>query len=155
MTAPKAAIADEAAITFLLDQLVTSQSENTVTVNKEEWPDFGISVDNPWAKITLSNGQTHQILLGGETFDQKNLYAVVDQSLPLPDDVTISIVPTTLLDAVQRPLDEWEYDPEDLPTVAPKSATPKPATPQVPRKSESQDSPETTPDTPDDKDGNN
>lgn len=122
MTSPEAKIADEAAITFLLDQLVSSKSEKTVTVNKEEWSDFGITPDNPRTQVTLSNGTVHQILLGGETFDKKNLYAVVDQSLPFPEDVTVSIVPTTLLDAVQRPLKEWEYDPDDLPSVP---ATPK------------------------------
>lgn len=115
MMVPQKKVADEAAIAFLLDQLASSKTQNTVTIEKSQWPDFGIAPDNPQAKITLKNGTTHQLLLGGETFDKKHLYALVDIEPPLPDSVIVSIVPTTLLDAVQRPLEEWEYDPKALP----------------------------------------
>lgn len=128
MLDPKQVVADEAAIAFLLDQLASSNTQNTVTIEKSQWPDFGITPDNPQANVTLANGQSHQLLLGGETFDNKHLYALVDIAPPLPDSVTVSIVPTTLMDAIQRPLGEWEYDPEDLPfTESETQITPAPS----------------------------
>ena len=117
MIKPKQVVADEAAIAFLLDQLASSKTQNTVTVEKAQWEDFGIAPDNPQAQVTLDNGTTHQLLLASETFDKKHLYALVDVPQPLPDSVQVSIVPTTLIDAIKRPLDEWEYDPKDLPSV--------------------------------------
>ena len=117
MSKPKNAIADEAAIAFLLDQLASGRRKNSVAVEKENWSDFGIAESNPQAQVTLTDGSTHRLILGGETFDKQNLYALIDPPQPLPESVQVSIVSTTLLDAINRPKSDWEYDPKDLPRV--------------------------------------
>ena len=139
MVKPKQVVADEAAIAFLLDQLASSKTQNTVTVEKAQWKDFGIAPDNPQAQVTLKSGTTHQLLLAGETFDKKHLYALVDVPQPLPDSVQVSIVPTTLIDAIKRPSGEWEYDPKDLPSIpAPQPSTSPQERPSQPANREQQ-----------------
>ena len=114
MTAPNQVVADEAAIAFLLDQLASSHAKSTVTVEQSDWADFGIDPNNPQTTVELDSGTSHTLLLGGETFDKQNHYAIIDPPTPLPEALKVSVVSSTLLNAVQRPLDEWEYDPEAL-----------------------------------------
>ena len=115
MTAPKEVVADEAAIAFLLDQLSNSKSPRRLEVSLGQKKDFGFGALNPSAKIRLKGDHTHEIILGGKTFDGQGRYALVNPPTPRPTTLTVSIVDPGLLDAIERPLAEWEYNPEKFP----------------------------------------
>jgi hypothetical protein len=123
MTAPESAPAEEAAIAFLLSRLNTDGRLRTITVDAAEQADFGLDVPLATVDITLADGTTHLFVLGDPDFSGSAYYALVDPaSIPLPDDageVSALVVSDDLLNAVERPLEEWqvaEPDPASTPT---------------------------------------
>ncbi|MGD1908123.1 MAG: DUF4340 domain-containing protein [Leptolyngbyaceae cyanobacterium] len=126
MTAPESAPAEEAAIAFLLSRLNTDGLRRTITVDAAEMPDFGLDVPLATVDITLADGTTHLFVLGDPDFSGSDYYALVDpESIPLPEDageVAALVVSGDLLNAVERPLEEWQVaDPASTPTDSPTS----------------------------------
>ncbi|MDA0864882.1 MAG: DUF4340 domain-containing protein [Cyanobacteria bacterium] len=126
MTAPEAAPAEEAAIAFLLSRLNTDGRLRTITVDASAQADFGLDVPLATVDITLADGTTHLFVLGDPDFSGSAYYALVDPaSIPLPDDageVAALVVSEDLLNAVERPLEEWQVaDPASTPTDGPTS----------------------------------
>ncbi len=149
MTAPETAPAEEAAIAFLLSRLTTDGRLKTVTVDAAARADFGLDVPFATVDLTLADGSTHQLVLGGADFSGSAYYALVDPpQVPLPADageVSVAIVPGDVISAVDRPVAEWlavvdapsdstdAVDPatpsEDLPLPTPPTVESAPATP--------------------------
>ncbi len=126
MTAPEAVPAEEAAIAFLLSRLNTDGRLRTITVDAADQADFGLDVPLATVDITLADGTTHLFVLGDPDFSGSAFYALVDPaSMPLPDDageVAALVVSEDILNAVERPLEEWQVtDPTSTPTDSPAS----------------------------------
>lgn len=120
--APKVGAADEGTVTFLLNLLATGTSERTLSVEPAQLKDFGL--DNPAATLLLrlKNQKTHQVLLGAQTFNQSAVYAQIDPaSAAAKKQLEVVLLPTGFLDAINRPLSEWQAKAAGLPkpTVTP------------------------------------
>ncbi len=137
ITAPKPGSADEATVAFLLNLLATGRSERSLSADASQLQQFGL--DQPAATLSfkLKNGQTHQIQLGTQTFDQSSIYALVDTAKAPAASTKIPVVllPTNFLNAIQRPLSEWQVKPKTpAPTssISPTSSNPPSTTTPTP-----------------------
>jgi Domain of unknown function (DUF4340) len=120
---PQSGAADDGTVTFLLSQLATGTSSRTLPVKTVQLQEFGLVDPVATVDITLKDQKTHQLVLGGQTFDQSSVYARVDPASQSASP-SVAIVPTGFLDAVNRPLKEWQAKPK---SAAPRSPTAAPA----------------------------
>ncbi len=127
---PVQGAADEAAIAFLLSQLTTGRRDRTLSVAAEQLADFGLKTPVATVTVTLRSQERHRLLLGDADFNRSFVYARIDPSdAASADSVEIDLIPIGLLDAVDRPLAEWEEQPTDS---APASSEPTvPETPDL------------------------
>lgn len=123
MTEPETALANQGAFGFLANLLVTATGDRALEVPTADANIYGL--DQPFATldITLANQETHKLVLGTFTFNRSGLYALVDPPNPLPDPLSITIVPADFELALNRPMEEWkEPDAEAAPTEDPENA---------------------------------
>jgi hypothetical protein len=78
MTEPESGPAEEAAIAFLLSRLTTDGLTQTLTMAETDQEAFGLAVPFATVDLTLADGTTHQLILGGADFSGQNSYALVD-----------------------------------------------------------------------------
>lgn len=120
LKAPKAGAADEGAVTFLLNLLATGTSERTLQVEPAQLKEFGLDKPTATLVLKLKDQKTHQIMLGIQNFNQSAVYAQIDPgSAAATKKIEVVLVPTGFLDAVNRPLSEWQVKA----AVAPKSVS--------------------------------
>jgi hypothetical protein len=124
---PQAGAADDGTVTFLLNQLATGTSSRTLPIKTEQLKEFGLVDPIATVDVTLKDQKTHQLVLGGQTFDQTSVYARVDPASQSASQ-SVAIVPTGFLDAVNRPLKDWQAKPE----AASPAPTPSPSPAQSP-----------------------
>ncbi len=105
---PKAGPADEAAVLFLINLLATARSQRTLEVSPTQKQEFGL-VQPTTVEVTLNDQQTHTLVLGGKDFEGSSIYARVDPVKTEVQSWTVDLVPTSFLDAVSRPLTEWQF----------------------------------------------
>lgn len=128
---PEAGPADEASITFLLNTLATGQAQRTLEISPSDVKDYGLDQPQITVTIQLQNQSTYKIALGRQTFDLTQVYAQIE---PTPnadktadngnaDKLSIALVETGFLDAVNRPLAEWKPQP-NAPTSSPELPDP-------------------------------
>ncbi len=116
---PKEGPADDANVSFLLNLLATGKSERSLTANPTELKDFGLAQPAATLDIQLQNQKTHQLLIGGQTFNQSGLYARIDPFATAPGQkVNVVIVPTNFLESVNRPLADWQAKPKTSPSTS-------------------------------------
>jgi Domain of unknown function (DUF4340) len=120
--APKAGSANEGTVTFLLNLLATGTSEQTLQVEPAQLKEFGLEPPIAVLTLELKNQKSYQINLGRQNFNQSAVYAQVDKNAAvapakesLPPKREIVLVPTGFLDAVNRPLSEWQVNKATLP----------------------------------------
>jgi hypothetical protein len=111
IVAPKPGPADEGTVTFLLNLLATGTSEKTLQADAKQLSEFGLTAKPTTIDVTLKNQKSHRVVLGNQTFDQGSVYARVDPNTA-SGAVPVAIVPTNFLDAVDRPLAEWQAKPQ-------------------------------------------
>ena len=125
MTAPDAAEAEGGAIAFLLSQLV-SPAARTLTVPASNLADFGLAEPEIAVELTASS-TPYRLLVGGSDFTGSQRYvraiaAISDR--PAESDrsddseaemVEIHVVSDSLLNAVNRPVEEWLVQEESDP----------------------------------------
>jgi Domain of unknown function (DUF4340) len=117
LKAPKAGAADEGTVTFLLNLLATGTSERTLQVEPAQLKEFGLDKPTATLVLQLKDQKTHKIMLGTQNFNQSAVYAQIDPgSAAATKKIEVFLVPTGFLDAVNRPLSEWQI----------KAALPKP-----------------------------
>lgn len=133
--APKVGAADDGTVTFLLNQLATGTSSRTLPIKTEQLQEFGLADPIATVDITLKDQKTHQLVLGGQTFDQSSVYARVDPASQSTSP-SVAIVPTGFLDAVNRPLQDWQ--------AKPKATSPAPSPTPSPGRSPAEASPAPT-----------
>jgi Domain of unknown function (DUF4340) len=121
--APKTGAADEGTVTFLLNLLATSTSERTLQVEPAQLKEFGLDKPTTTLSLQLKNQKTHQVILGTQTFNQSAVYAQIDSGAVSAKKREVVLVPTGFLDAINRPLSEWQ---------AKATASPKPTSTPTP-----------------------
>ncbi len=107
MLEPEKITANDAAMSFLLNLLVDSQINRSITVTKELLKDY--SLEPPFAKImiSLANNQTHQLLLGKPDLEDQYIYAQLDPQTGTIEQKII-FLPKEFQYAVERDLMEWK-----------------------------------------------
>lgn len=127
--------ANEAYVAYLLDQMVKAKGDR-VPVD----PRISYGLDQPQAVIdvTLTNGKTHQLILGKPNFNRRSLYAIADPPNEVKEPLSVVLVSTDFENAVNRPLSEWRQPEEKQPEKSePKTDKPAAEAPkQEPPKSE-------------------
>ncbi|WP_299489215.1 DUF4340 domain-containing protein [Acaryochloris sp. IP29b_bin.137] len=134
MKKPQDQPADEAAIAFLLNLLATTKSPRTLSVETSRQKEFGFDQSPGRIKVILENNQTHHLTLGGQDPTESYLYAQVDPRTDSSQTLQVVLVPTAFLNAINRPLAEWQVNPEPTPPSAPAtpSVDPGPSIPLPP-----------------------
>ncbi|MGP1373481.1 MAG: DUF4340 domain-containing protein [Almyronema sp.] len=112
MLEPETAPAEPAAIAFLLNLLRTESAQQTTTLTPANQAEFGLASPTATIEFTLADETTHTLVLGGEDFSGGAVYALIDpETVPLPDDadeVEVQVVPIDFVNAVNRPIEEWQ-----------------------------------------------
>ena len=122
--APKPGAAEDGTVTFLLNQLATGTSSRNLAIKANQLSEFGLDKPTATIDVTLKDQKTHQLVLGKQTFDQSAIYARVDPGQAPAS--SIVVIPTAFLDAVSRPLSEWQAKPKSASTPSP-SPLPSPS----------------------------
>ena len=106
MVQPEKTLADDAAISFLTELLVSDTSDRVITLNPSSLAEYGL--DQPIATITFvtTDGKTHKINLGKSTIGDRFIYAqIVDQSTA---NNKVILVSKNWQYAVERDYQEWK-----------------------------------------------
>jgi hypothetical protein len=120
--APKPGPADDATVSFLLNLLVTGKSERSLEASPSDLKTFGLEPPSATLDIQLKNQTAHQLLLGGQNFNQSARYARIDPVATKPGQKpTVMLVPNNFLDALNRPLSDWQAKPKSAqtPSISP------------------------------------
>jgi hypothetical protein len=130
LNAPKAGPANEGTVTFLLNLLATGTSEQNLQVEPAQLKEFGLEPPIATLSLQLKNQKTHQVMLGKQNFNKSAVYALIDSHLQGDNPskkIEVVLVPTGFLDAINRPLSEWQVKANlPKPTASPSpSATSK------------------------------
>jgi hypothetical protein len=101
-------------------------SEQTLQVEPTQLKDFGLDQPTATLSLQLKNQKTHQVILGKQNFNQSAVYAQIDPDTAAKKKAVV-LVPTGFLDAINRPLSEWQVKASSpKPTASPSpSATSK------------------------------
>jgi hypothetical protein len=148
MKTPKDTAASNAAISFLVNLLVQGKSDRIFTVPTNQRQEYGL--DQPFAtvKVQLKNQQTHRLILGKPVFDRSFIYAQADPPPQTPQQLQVLLVPIDFEYAVNRPLSEWQNQPEksENPKPSPTTGSPMPSpTGENPKPSPTAGSPKPSP----------
>jgi hypothetical protein len=120
--APKPGPADDATVSFLLNLLVTGRSERSLDANPSDLKEFGLAQPSATLDIQLKNQKAHQLLLGGQNFNQSARYARVDPFATKPGQKSsVMLIPNNFLDALKRPVSDWQAKPKpaQTPSISP------------------------------------
>lgn len=123
MTSPKATVASNASVAYLLNLLAIAKQEKTLTVPAAKQAEFGFDTPLAIVDVTLKDQKTHRLVLGKPDFNRSYLYAQVDPPPKPQPELAVSLVPMDFENAVKRPLTEWEGQPAQ---PSPTSTRPKP-----------------------------
>lgn len=126
MTAPDETLANQGAVSFLASVLATATRDRPLDVPTDDLGTYGL--DQPFATldITLTNQETHRLVLGSFNFNRTGLYALVDPPANPTEPQRVFIVPADFEVALNRPLEEWK-EPEATDEPAANESTDSPA----------------------------
>lgn len=99
--------ASDASVAYLLNLLVTTKSDRTLTAPATQRREFGLDQPLATIEVKLNNQETHQLVLGGPDFNRSVLYAQADPPAKTAQDLKVLLVPNAFENAVNRPLTEW------------------------------------------------
>lgn len=117
MKQPDAVRANDAAIAYLLNLVVTSEGERAFTAPTDQQNEFGFHQPMATLDLKLSNQESHRVIIGGYNFDRSRLYAQIDPPPEPTDTLNIVLLPVEFDGAVNRALPEWKGEaPEQPPT---------------------------------------
>lgn len=114
----------------MLSRLTSDAPLREITLAAEQQQAYGFDPPAATVELTLQDGKTHTLVLGGRDFSGSSLYALIDPAaLPLAADaepVPLYIVSPDVASAVERPLPEWTVAPAGSDT-SPPSSEPEPS----------------------------
>jgi len=122
MIAPKPGPANVATVDFLLDLIVTAESERSLTLKQDQLSETGLEKPLATIELTLVNQDRHRLVLGQPDFSGNALYAQVDPPDQVKAEVDVVLVPLDFQSAVVRPLSDWQQ--AEAPVTDPGGASP-------------------------------
>ena len=108
MKSPSDTPASDAAVSYLLDLLVSGKSDRTLSVPLAQLQEYGLQQPQATVEIKLNDGTTHRLSLGKPDFNNSFLYAQADSPTPPNSPVNVLLVSTNFENAVNRSLSEWK-----------------------------------------------
>ncbi|HAC65323.1 MAG TPA: hypothetical protein DCF68_17790 [Cyanothece sp. UBA12306] len=117
MTQPKQQIANDAVVSFLINLLVTAESDRNFTIPANQKKDYGFDPPSATFKIELDNYTYHQLIVGKSDFKNEFLYAMIDPKNKEESEIEISLVSQDFQTTLDKKVDEWlEIDSQDKPS---------------------------------------
>ncbi|MCT7981948.1 DUF4340 domain-containing protein [Laspinema sp. A4] len=110
---PATYAANEAYVAFLLNEVVRGKSDRILSATPQQIRDYGLENPQATIDITLTTGETYQLVVGNRDFTGSNLYAQVDPRRGTLTAQPVLLLSTNLENAVDRPLEEWIQTPEE------------------------------------------
>ncbi len=123
--------ANDGAVAFLTNVLATAERDRTISQSPDQLKALGLDRPRATIALRLKSGQQHQLAIGLAGFDDSFLYALVDPPNPLPQVVSVVLVPKDLqLAVIDRPIGEWKQPPPSpSPSPSPNSSPSANSTP--------------------------
>ena len=140
MKSPDAVPANDGTVAYLLDLLEKEESERTLTIPASQLSQFGLQQPQATIDITLNNQKTHKLVVGKLNFDNRLVYAQIQDFSNKPNEnVEVVLVSKNFENAIKRSLSEWKAvdnnktTPSPTATATPTNSTPTPtpATPTI------------------------
>jgi hypothetical protein len=130
--------ANEAYVSFLLEQLVSDRSQQTLTATPEQIKEYGLNPPVAIIEVILKNQKIYQMTLGKSEFSGNAIYAQVNPPLPETENQTVLVVSQNFEYAVDRTIEDWKQPAAVLEENPAK-------TPESPAKLNPEQTPETLP----------
>ncbi|NJK49775.1 DUF4340 domain-containing protein [Candidatus Gracilibacteria bacterium] len=111
MKQPENVIANDAAISFLLNLLVEGKRDREFKISRDKIQEYGLAKPLATIEVQLKDRNTHQLILGKSNFEDKLLYAQVNPSAQ-SGEATITLIPKDFQYAIERDLTEWKQQKE-------------------------------------------
>jgi hypothetical protein len=108
MTSPEQVPANDAIVSYLMDLLVKSESDRTISTSVNQLREFGLFAPQATIDIKLKNQQNHQLILGKSDFNRRFLYAQIDPKSKQDGNVDVLLVSKDFENAINRELSEWK-----------------------------------------------
>lgn len=108
MTTPQEAVASDAAVSYLLNLLVTGKSDRRLPISANQLSEYGLTQPQATIEVTLKDRSTQQLILGKPDFNRSFLYAQVNPPAQPTEDLELLFVSPDFENAVKRPLSEWQ-----------------------------------------------
>ncbi|NES23054.1 MAG: DUF4340 domain-containing protein [Symploca sp. SIO3E6] len=116
MKKPKNTLANDAAISFLLNLLAKGESDRTISATADKLEEYGLDRPSATIEVELAGEKIHKLALGKPDFNESFLYAQVDPSKQKSQELSVLLVPIDFKYAVNRPMSEWEESKDDSET---------------------------------------
>jgi hypothetical protein len=100
--------ANEAYVSFLLEQLVSDRSQQTLTATPEQIKEYGLNPPVAIIEVILKDQKIYQMILGKSEFSGNAIYAQVNPPLPETENQTVLVVSKNFQYAVDRTLEDWK-----------------------------------------------
>jgi hypothetical protein len=100
--------ANEAYVSFLLEQLVSDRSQQTLTATPEQIKEYGLNPPVAIIEVILKDQKIYQMILGKSEFSGNAIYAQINPPLPETENQTVLVVSKNFQYAVDRTLEEWK-----------------------------------------------
>lgn len=116
--------ANEAYVSFLLEQLVSDRSQQTLTATPAQIKEYGLNPPFAIIEVILKDQKIHQMILGKSEFSGNAIYAQINPPLPETENQTVLVVSKNFEYAVDRTLEDWKQPAavlEENPATTPQS----------------------------------
>ncbi|ACK65095.1 conserved hypothetical protein [Rippkaea orientalis PCC 8801] len=107
MTQPKEAIANDPVVSFVINLLVTGESDRRFSIPANQKKEYGFEPPSAKLKIDLNNNTYHELILGKSDFKGEFLYAIIDPNIQNNSQIEISLVSQDFLSALDKKAEEW------------------------------------------------
>lgn len=105
---------NEAYVSFLIEQLVSQRSEQTLTVPTEKMKQYGLKPPGATIEITLKDGKIHQFIIGQSEFSGDYIYAQVNPPNIETPSQQVVVVSKNFEYAVDRTIEDWKQPAEEI-----------------------------------------
>ncbi|NER94514.1 MAG: DUF4340 domain-containing protein [Symploca sp. SIO1B1] len=113
MKKPKNTLANDAAVSFLLNLLAKGESDRTISATADKLKEYGLDQPSATIEVELEGEKVYKLALGKPDFNESFLYAQVDPSKQKSEELSVLLVPIDFKYAINRPMSEWEESKED------------------------------------------
>lgn len=110
MVQPEAVEAKNSTVMFLVNLLVSGQSNRSFKITASEKSNYGLTQPQATITIELNNQEKQQLVLGQTNFDENLIYAQINPQQDNQETITIKLLPITFYYAVDRDLREWKEE---------------------------------------------